>query len=70
MYLLTIDKLNELPDKIRKEILNYADYLISKYNASEKNALGKKWAVVRSRGISKGESSSRTVIRNREEDKW
>jgi hypothetical protein len=71
--MITIDKLNELPEKIKNDILNYAEFIMSKYdNLKDKNNIDskKKWADVTSRGYSIKESASSTVLLNREEEKW
>jgi len=65
-----IDELNKLPEPVKKELLEYADILMARYESRLKGKSGRKWADVSKRGISRGESASDTVIRLRGEEKW
>ena len=65
----SIDELKKLPEPVKKELLEYADILLARYEHKMTKSSGKKWADVSSRGISKGESASDTVIRLRGEER-
>ncbi len=66
----SIDELKKLPEPVKKELLEYADILMERYEKKSGKASGKKWADVSCRGVSKGESASDTVIRLRGEERW
>jgi hypothetical protein len=65
-----IEELQQLPEPLKREVLDYAEYLLKKYNVHGKVSDAKKWADVGSRGSSKGETGSETVIRLRSEERW
>ncbi len=65
-----IEELNKLPERLQREVLNYAEYLLTKYYAAQKTQGEKKWADVRGRGRFSGETASETVIRMRGEERW
>ena len=66
----SIDELKSLPEPVKKELLEYADYLLTKYESKVKKTTGRKWADVSSRGSSRGETASETVIKLRREERW
>lgn len=66
----TIKELEKLPEPLKREVLDYAEYLSRKYNIDVKKQGKKKWADVSKRGSSKGETGSETVNRMRGEDRW
>ncbi len=68
--MITIEKLNELPEKIKNEVLDYAEYLVSKYKTEVKKDSFIKWTDVSTRGSFTGESATETVLRNRENERW
>ncbi len=68
--MITMKKLNELPGKIKNDVLDYAEYLVSKYKAGEKKDGPIKWADVSTRLSSVGESATDTILRNRENERW
>ena len=61
----TIKDLEKLPEPLKREVLDYAEYLTKKYNVDVKQQVKKKWADVRKRGSSIGETGSDTVNRMR-----
>lgn len=66
----SIDDLKNLPEPVKKELLEYADYLLAKYESKKMKISGKKWADVSTRGSSTGETAGETVIKLRREEKW
>ncbi len=65
-----IEELQQLPEPLKREVLDYAEYLLMKYHSGEKGNGKKKWADMTRRGPSKGETGSETVIRMRGEERW
>lgn len=65
-----IEELNDLPESLKREILDYAEYLLLKYRMRTKDSAGGGWADVRDRGRSLGQTASETVMRMREEHRW
>jgi hypothetical protein len=65
-----IEELNKLPEQLKREVLDYAEYLLGKYHADQKTQGEKKWADVRGRGRFSGETAGETVIRMRGEERW
>lgn len=63
--MIDIDK---LPEPIKKEVLDFADFLLTRY--SEKRLNNRTWLKDIKRGVSTGESASETVQRIRGEEKW
>ena len=66
----SLDELKNLPEPVKKELLEYADYLLAKYESKVKKPTGNKWADVSSRGCSSGETASETVLKLRREERW
>ncbi len=64
-----IEELNNLPENIKREVLDFAEYLLLKYDSKNKKT-EIKWADVRGRGRSMGETAGETVIRIRGDEKW
>lgn len=68
--MITIDEIKDLPDSIKNEILDYAEYLAKKYDVKQNRQQNKKWTDVSARGVSKNETASETLVKMREEEKW
>lgn len=66
----SIEELKSLPEPVKKELLEYADYLLAKYESKKKKSTENKWADVSSRGSSRGETASETVTKLRREERW
>lgn len=67
--MISIKELENLPDEIQKEVLQYAEHLVEKRRIVGRKGKAKKWTDVRGRGATKGESASDTVIRLRREER-
>ncbi|HPI23484.1 MAG TPA: DUF2281 domain-containing protein [Spirochaetota bacterium] len=67
--MIKLEDIQRMPDEIKKEILDYAEYLIAKYQ-SERDGEEIRWVDVRSRGRSIGEMASDTVVKLRNEARW
>lgn len=61
-------KIDELPDQIKREVFNYAEYLMKKNKKSAK--IKKRWIKKINRGSSVGEMASETIEKMRKENKW
>jgi hypothetical protein len=66
----SIDDLKNLPEPVKKELLEYADYLLARYESKGKKVPGRKWVDVSTRGTSRGETASETVLKLRREERW
>ncbi|MFW5709881.1 MAG: DUF2281 domain-containing protein [Bacteroidota bacterium] len=65
----TIKDLEKIPEPLKREVLDYAEYLSKKYNVDVKQQCKKRWADVSKRGSSQGETGSETINRMRGEDR-
>lgn len=61
-------KLEEIPDEIREEVIDYAEYLMEKYKKIK--TIRGKWLKNVNRGRPIGEMASVTVEKTREEERW
>ena len=68
--MITVKDIESLPDNIKTEVLDYAEYLLTKYGPYGQKINRTHWANVASRGRSINESASETVRRLREEERW
>ena len=65
-----IEELHDLPEPIKREILDYAEYLMNKYKDEKKGRSQKKWSDISKRGKPVEKSISETVIQQRSEEPW
>jgi hypothetical protein len=65
-----IEELNQLPEPLKREVLDYAEYLLTKYGMKKQEKEREKWTDVSLRGRSVGETASETVTRMRKEERW
>jgi len=61
----SIDDLNNLPESLKREVLDYAELLMKNYEVSQNRPTGKKWADISGRGKSKGITITETLLRER-----
>lgn len=62
-------KIEELPDEIKKEVFDYAEYLLEKYKQKKRGG-NNRWLKTVDRGTSKDEMASETIEKMRKEEKW
>jgi hypothetical protein len=65
----TLADLEKLPASLKKEVLNYAEYLLRTADRV-KSPKKSKWLSIVERGTAKGKPASQTVIEMREEERW
>ncbi len=68
--MIKIEELQKLPEPLQREVMDYAEYLLQKYHADNREYVRRNWADVKKRGRSSGETASETVLRIREEEIW
>ncbi len=61
----TFQEIENLPDPLKQEILDFAEYVIMKHNVVRKK--NTKWVDVKTRGESMNESASQTIVKMRNE---
>ena len=68
--MITIEEIKKLPEPIKKEVLDYAEYLITEHRIGNSKSRSSRWVDVSSRGRSKNQTTPETVIKLREEERW
>ena len=66
--MMTLNDLAKLPEDIKREVLQYAEYLAEKSRIDRTDERAQ-WADVSGRGASIGESAAETVARMRREER-
>jgi hypothetical protein len=67
--MITMAELEKLPESVKREILDYAEYLAGKYRGRKRASAGK-WIPHIDRANAGGGTASGTVIKMREEERW